>query len=185
MIGRVLGSLGLVALLVGCGLSPESHPRVLDAGDAPRGVDTTPVPAASGSSRILVYWSRNNVLVAVSRAVTAQPDPSLALQALVAGPTRREQDAGLVSAVSPRLFAAEVAQGSGGVVIVENPAPDASSSGRTDEVFAYAQVVLTLTSLTDVNGVRFVRDGQPLAVPRSDGTLSLGPLTRRDYGDLL
>jgi spore germination protein GerM len=154
----------------------------LGSADVPQGARVTASPASSGSARALVYLIHDGVLVAVSRAVPPDPSPAAVLQALLGGPSRRERDAGLVTAVT-----AATVNGSpeGGVVTVEVPAPDASSSGRTDEVLGFGQIVLSLTSLRDITAVRFTRDGQSLSVPRSDGSLSAAPLTRRDYTGLL
>jgi spore germination protein GerM len=178
-----LVGISLLAILTGCGLHSDEHPRALDRRSAPINLNSTARPVVSGASRALVYLSRSGVLVAVARAVPSQPSPAVVLQALLAGPSGREQDAGLTTAV-PR---ATVVDSSlvGGEISVEVPAQEASSSGRTDEVLGFGQIVLTLTSLPDVAGVRFVRDGHDLPVPRSDGSLSSGPLTRRDYADLL
>lgn len=183
---RVLTSVILVGLsLSSCGLRPDPHPRALGADAVPRGVQGRPPQASTGTMRILVYFSRDTVLVAVPRAVRSGSDPSTALQSLTAGPSRREQDAGIVSAVSATTFGPQVTVGPDGVAVVDSPGTEKDSSGRTDEVLAFAQVVLTLTSLPDVQAVSFRREGRPLPVPRGDGTLNADPLTRRDYADLL
>jgi hypothetical protein len=129
-----------------------------------------------------VYLIHDGVLVAVARAVPPDPTPASVLQVLLAGPSRRERDAGLVTALTN---AAVQGQPQAGLVTVEVPAPDGSGSGRTDEVLGFGQIVLSLTSLRGIKEVRFTRAGRPLAVPRSDGSLNPAPATRRDYADLL
>lgn len=165
-----------------CGVGPQERPQLLRAQDAPAGALASPSPAVSGAARVLVYLVNDGVLVAVSRAVPPAPTAQTVLQALLAGPTRREKDAGLVSAVPPSVV---LAAGVTGVVHVDVPPRDSASAGRTDEILGYAQIVLTLTTLRAVTGVEFDRDGKPLPVPRSDGSLTPGPLTRRDYVALL
>jgi spore germination protein GerM len=169
-------------LLSGCGLPPDNSPQLLTSADEPRGARATPKPTASGTARALVYLIHDGVLVAVARAVPSHPTPAAVLEALLAGPTVREQDAGLISAATA---ATVTGPPYAGTVTVEVPAPDASSSGRTDEVAGFGQIVLSLTSLPGITAVRFTRDGQALAVPRADGSLNPGPATRRDYADLL
>lgn len=176
------GILVLVGLLAGCGLPPDHNPQLLTSADEPRGARATPKPTASGAARALVYLIHDGVLVAVSRAVPPHPTPAAVLQALLAGPTLREQDAGLVSAATAGTV---TGQPQAGIVTVDVPAPDANSSGRTDEVAGFGQIVLSLTSLPGITAVRFTREGQPLAVPRADGSLNPAPATRRDYADLL
>jgi hypothetical protein len=64
---------------------------------------------------------------------------------------------------------------------------NARSKGcRSDEVLAYGQMVCALTSQgADVGTVSFASGGQPLAVPRADGSLVAGALTIADYADPL
>lgn len=178
----VASLVGGMVLLTGCGLSAESDPRLLGPADVPAGARTNASPVASGATRVLIYLVLDDVLVAVSRSVPPSPTPSTVLQSLMTGPTQRERDAGLVTALSSATVQGDARAG---VVSVEVPAPDESSSGRTDEVLGFGQIVLTLTSLRDVTAVRFVRDGKLLPVPRADGSLNPDPLTRRDYIDLL
>ena len=170
-----------VLLLGGCGLPPDSSPRLLSRDDVPRGVNTTPSPASTGTARVLVYLIHDGVLVAVARAAPA-PTPSDVLQALLGGPSRREQDAGLVTAVSTAAVDGARTSGRrhGGV-----PCARRQQQRAHDEVLAFGQIVLTLTSIRGVTAVRFTRDGRPLSVPRSDGSLNPAPLTRRDYSELL
>ena len=173
-----------VALLAARGVRPQSHPNLLDPSTAPLGgLLGTPSPAPTGSARALIYLNRDGTLVAVVRRVPSPATPSEALAALVTGPTDREQQAGLASSVPPPW---KLAPGSpfSGLVRVEIGAVSSTSS-RNDEVLAFAQAVLTLTSLPDVKGVLFVRDGKALPVPRADGSLSALPVARSDYASLL
>ncbi len=184
---RSAASLGvtLALLAAGCGISAESQPRTLDPGSAPfRSVGQSPTAAPSGAGRALVYLVRDGAIVAVVRRVPDPPSPDAVLAALVAGPSGRESDAGLTTAVLSGITLDQ--QGiDARVAYVDVPASSATESGRNDEVLAFAQIVVTLTALPNVTGVRFLRDGQPLDVPRADGSLAQIPLTRRDYTDLL
>lgn len=175
----------LVLLAAGCGISAESQPRTLDPGSAPfRSIAQSPTAAPVGAGRALIYLVRDGAIVAVVRRVPEPPTPDAVLAALVVGPSGRESDAGLTTAVLSGITLDQ--QGSDAKVASVNvPAKSKSDSGRNDEVLAFAQIVVTLTALPDVTGVRFLRDGMPLDVPRADGSLASVPLTRRDYTDLL
>lgn len=172
-------------LAAGCGVSAESQPRSLDPGSAPfRGIGESATAAPVGAGRALVYLVRDGAIVAVVRRVPEPPTAEAVLAALVVGPSERESDAGLTTAVLSGTTL-DRQEPSARVAYVDVPETDETESGRSDEVLAYAQIVVTLTSLPSVTGVRFLRDGQPLDVPRADGSLARAPLTRRDYTALL
>ena len=57
---------------------------------------------------------------------------------------------------------------------------------RSGEVLAYGQIVCALTSGdAEIDTVSFVIRGEPLAVPRADGSLAGRELTIADYASLL
>jgi len=173
-----------VLLLTGCGVGAQSRPTSLDPSAAPLGgLLGTPSPAPTGSARALIYLDRAGTLVAVVRRVPAPAAPGQVLAALVTGPTRREQQAGLVSSV-PISWHLVDSSPTVGIVRVEI-ASTSGASGRNDEVLAFGQAVLTLTSLPGVTGVEFVQDGKVLPVPRADGSLASAPVSRSDYAALL
>ena len=178
-------AVALALLAAGCGVSAESQPRALDPGSAPfRSIAQSPTAAPVGAGRALVYLVRGGAIVAVVRRVPEPPTPDAVLAALVVGPSGRESDAGLTTAVLSGTTLDK--QGTAArVAYVDVPASATTESGRNDEVIAYAQIVVTLTALPAVTGVRFLRDGQSLDVPRADGSLVRIPLTRRDYTPLL
>lgn len=175
--------LGAVALLTACGVTPEQKARALDADAAPYRVVTRDAPDVSfGARRFSVFLVRQRALVAVPRRTTGAPTPPVLLSALAAGPSEAEQAAGITSGLSLGLEAA-VKSVDGGVVTVSLPAR--TDSTRTDAVLGFAQIVLTLTQLPAVTAVRFEAAGLPLQVPRADGSLADGALTRRDYAPLV
>ncbi len=170
-------------LTSGCGLAAESAPRALDRNTGPfQAVVTTASPAPTGTGRALIYLARDGAFVAVVRRVPVPPTPADVLAALEAGPNPREQDAGLTSAVPLKAKIDDRSRVPGNVVVEVPTAGDGAN--RTDEVLGFGQVVVTLSALPSVTGVRFVRNGRALSVPRGDGSLSDAPLVRRDYAEL-
>jgi hypothetical protein len=69
------------------------------------------------------------------------------------------------------------------VIAIDEPA---GAGARSDDVLAYGQIVCTLTGRgAEIGTVSFVSHGEPLAVPRPDGSLTGGELTISDYTSLL
>lgn len=169
--------------LAGCGVGPEGHARALGVQDAPAGVLVSPSGSAqaTGTSDEQLAYVRDARLATVTRAA-AEVTPAAVLRDLLGGPLPAEREQGLTTALPA---------GSGSLVGVEagvaSVALDGAllDNGRSDQVLALAQVVVTLDALPAVTGVRFLRDGQPLPVPRADGAVVGTPLTAADYRDLL
>lgn len=174
--------LALALACAGCGVSSESAPRPLGAVDlTPASPGPTPQPGARST---VLYLVRDAALAPVTRRTASTGSPRAALQLLLRGASPGESAQGLSSALGPEAVLLDELEVDGGLVTVPL-ADEPAGLGRSDEVLAYAQVVATLTALPGVTAVRFVRDGRALPVPRADGSLSDGPLARRDYADLL
>jgi spore germination protein GerM len=124
------------------------------------------------------------VLTAVRRDVATRSALS-ALEALVSGPTRGELGAGLSSVLSPGDVDLSLVSVRGAVVTVPLSGRPGGVTERADALLGYAQVVLTLTRLGAVDGVVFELEGEPLTVPRADGSLGAGELRAADYASLL
>jgi hypothetical protein len=179
---RRLAVVFLALALAGCGVPVDNQPRDLGRSQVAYGSDA-PAPDRFGPAVERLYLVRDGKLVRVLRRTPAARTPEQMVQDLVAGPTRAEQQDGLTSTLSQmRVGSTIVAQRRAAVEIGAPPVAGA----RSDEVLAYAQIVCTLTSQgAEVGTVSFTRDGQALAVPRGDGSLSTGALTIADYADLI
>ncbi|GAA3452466.1 GerMN domain-containing protein [Dactylosporangium matsuzakiense] len=175
---------GLVLLaLAGCGVPAEDSPRLLPS-FGPTGMPATAPPAPSpGLATEVLYFVRDGMLVAVRRGAASPLPAEVQLEQLLAGPTGAERDAELTSVLTGTQISAAV-HVQGGLATVDIGSQPAST-GRSDEVLAYGQIVCTLTSRPDVGSVTFRYDNQVLNVPRADGSLAPGPLTAADYASLL
>ena len=172
-------------LLTACGVPPESEPRRVDAPRSPFASHgtSTPEPTDSGTTPEHLCFVREDMLVTVVRRLAADPSVETQLRHLFAGPTDAERSEKLTNPLSEGDISADVRL-SGGEATVEF-APEVSTTGRTDEVLIYGQIVCTLTTRPDVSGVSFYQEGQRLGIPRYDGSLTQAPLTRADYADLI
>jgi spore germination protein GerM len=181
----VLATAGLLLAVAACGIPPESTARGIQPPPGPYQLTTLNPPAPSPSGAVIeqLFFIKDGKLVPVERRVARQRTAQDQMTDLLAGATDAEQNSGVSSA----LPGANVI---GGVHVTDQIAtvdlgPGFGDSGRNDAVLAFGQVVCTLDSRADVNGVVFQQNGQPVGVPRATGLVSAGPLTTADYASLL
>ncbi len=182
----VLAAAGL--LLSGCGVRTQAQPTTVQPPPGPFSALASAQPAApstdpSGPIRQPVYFVKGGKVAPVTRGSVVAPDVEDLVALLRAGPTQAEQDAGFTTTLSGAQLVIGVH--TEGPTVVVDLAPADEGSARSDEALAYAQIVTTLCTRPDVSAVSFVRDGQPVPVPRGDGQLSTGPLTPADYADVI
>lgn len=180
------GAAALCSLLVlsGCGSSPSGEVKDIDPLSLPpRLLESAPVrPSASPDSvgsTIGAYFLRGTKLRLVARAVTGATGPA-ALQELLdnlaAGPDASDRQRGLSTALPPTTRLA-VTGLDGGLATVD------LSFGQVppDQTTAIAQIVLTATSLPQVNRLLLTFEGKPLQAPLASGAQTDRPLSRSDY----
>ncbi len=179
---RLLTVAVLVALVpAGCGVPVDTHPRAIDNPHVLRSDE--PLAANAGPRLVRLYLVRAGRLERVSHRVAATPTPAEQLAELLNGPSEQDSAKGLTSALTTMTIEGMTITNRRAVVVVGQPPV---TGARSDEVLAYGQIVCTLTSQgADVGTVSFVSGGEPLAVPRADGSLSEGDLTIADYADLV
>lgn len=176
---------GAVTLAVAsaCGVSTQDRPVTVARDAVPFSLlesTTTTQPGAPGTT-VTIYLVGSAGLVPVTRSVAGRPGPTTAFGALEDGPTTAESAAGLVSkVVGDSAVLVGVRDGLATVRL-------GSGLGASDAVALepIAQIVLTLTDLPGIDHVAFVIDGEQVAVPRADGSLSSAPVTRAEYAALV
>ncbi len=191
-----LAKLSLLLLLLcvtGCGLPRSGQLQRIDPDQVPYALsstaDATDGQDSSGAStgQAKVYWlDSNQQVISVSvRLVTSGPSARLteSLELLSSGPTDRQRGLGFGTALGPGVVITVVAITDRIADLELTAAVAAPSANRLP--LAIGQVVLTATSNPDIDAVRFVRNGQPWAVPLVGGALTPGPLGRAQYADLL
>ncbi|WP_130513311.1 GerMN domain-containing protein [Krasilnikovia cinnamomea] len=178
--------MAVAGLVAGCGIPVERQPRTVEP---PRGpfagtAATTPAaPPQAGTVAQVLYFVRGGALVAVVRRVKNPPTVDGHLQQLLGGPTAAEAGTGLLNALAGNAVIAGV-RVEGTRAIVELGDPPQGGSPR-DEVLALGQVVCTLTARADIASVSFTHAGQPVGVPRADGSLTHSALTAADFAKLI
>jgi spore germination protein GerM len=174
----------IVLTVAGCGISPQSTAQPIAPPRAPflTTLSPSPVPTATGPVIETLYLVHNGLLVPRVRHVASQSTVEELVFDLLAGPTEAESSDGLSSALAGVQVSGVRLQSGLATVDLSEPI---EGGGRNDELLAYAQVVCTLTGRAEVQGVSFTRAGKPIDVPRGDSSVSPGPLTMRDYEQLL
>lgn len=185
MTPRLLMAAIVVVLLTSCGVGTESRADVVDDDRVPFGLldaDRQPVTGPSPDGQVLVdvYFSDENdgVLAGVTRRV-GTPSLDEALAELERSPTDAEAAAGLLSALA-EVEAIAGTEVSRGVATIDLSESFAEISGA-DQLVAIAQLVYTATARPGIGQVTFTLEGQPIEVPRGDGSLTSDAVTRGDY----
>ena len=190
--------LGTVAASCGAGQGAES------AGPVPTGptggdvsgtsAGTTSIVNEGGSStssgtgtRVSyeVWFTRGESLFVVRRDQPSTPRVgTAAMEALLAGPTPREQAAAVGSQIpaGTQFLGLTV---DAGIATVDLTSEFESGGGSASMNMRIAQVVYTLTQFPTVKGVLFELDGQRVDVLGGEGVIVDQPVTRKDYRDLL
>lgn len=183
---RIVSAMLSLGVLASCGIPPESSPRPVDPPRGPFQALASRSPATgttSGTVPEQLFLVRDGRLVMVTRHVVREPTVDSLMVDLLDGPTASEREAGFTSALLGGRVVAQVRLIDSRAVV--ELAVVIEGAGRNDEMLGYAQLVCTLTARPEIHGVTFTRDGQPIAVPRDDGSLSVGPLTTADYRQLI
>ena len=184
-----------VAVASGCGVPVQQSSTPITTGpalaelvaptttpSAPAPVLPPPSPEMTDESLPVELWFvRDDRLVRAPHRLRLPAQLSDLVAALRNGPSAADRDRGVRSAVPPAEdLATEVA---GGVATVALSSDFVILPGA-DQVLAIGQVVRTLTSFPGVGQVVFTVNGQPIGVPRGDGTAASGPVSGDDYAVL-
>lgn len=162
--------------------TPTTAPMPLPSTTTTVAPSTTTTTAAPLYPRTL-FFVRDGKLVAVTRFVPAPPTAAEVIADLTAGSQPTDQPTGLRAVVRPEHVASVVT--TGGIARVGLTADFGERLPAGEQQLAIAQLVYTLTALPGIGQVAFERDTQPIDVPRSDGSLASGLITREDFPDVL
>lgn len=173
--------LAVSLFLAACG-SAEEAPRPAAPPETTGAGETLPAPVETAD--VAVYFSRGEQIGAAHRVVEATAGiGSAALEALLAGPTSGEQEAGLATLIpdGTELLGLTV---DGGVATVDLSQEFESGGGSLSMRMRVAQVVHTLTQFPTVERVAFRLDGRPVESIGGEGVVVSPPVGRADFEDL-
>lgn len=135
--------------------------------------------AAPSTSRVAVYFLRGEKLGVGAREAEGQAVARAALEALLAGPSAAEREAGLGTSIpdGTRLLDLAIADGT---ATVDLSGEYGTGGGSLSMLTRVAQVVATLTQFPTVERVAFRLDGEPVDAIGGEGVLVDPPVTRAD-----
>jgi hypothetical protein len=174
----------LTAVLVvtmGCGVPSSEAPEPLAPDLAAIGEVPERVEPTTGVTRVGIAWIRGRKLQVVDRPVDAEgrlERVNVALDALVSGTLPVAEEAGLVSLVPSDAVLDAGLSGRRATVALD------LGSGESDPL-AIGQVAMTVLAVKGVQSVEFTVNGRKTDVPLPSGEVSDGPVTVRDYADVL
>lgn len=169
--------------LAACSVGAEDDAHRIAPDQVPFGLlepPATSAPPASGEA-VGLYLVRDDRLTLVSRTLASGAGLPELLGALSTGPTEGEQARGIESLLPPDQIA-DVGTERG---VAEVDLSPAFSDLRPEvQTLALAQIVFTLTGRSGIGSVDFTIDGEPVEVPRADGSLTTESLARDDFAEL-
>lgn len=186
---------GLLVALAGCGVPTSGKATPVPSEQVPFGLLSpgAAAPAPHPSTRPsrfgalpTVYFLRNDKLLG-SPVPRAAADPHAALVQLVAalsaGPTSEQRAAGLDSAL-PQGLRLAVHDLTNGVATIDLQGEGSAKVGDQGPL-AVGQIVLTATSVPEVDSVLLTRQGKSVEAQLAAGELTDQPLTPDEYLSLV
>ncbi len=190
---KLLLCLALVLGITGCGL-PQSGPVRPIAGERIPAALSSNSPAtqpqarpATGSGRTQLHWlAANRQVVPVNvelLTMGASARLTEALELLAAGPTQQQRSLGFSTALSPGVVITVFSINNRNAILELDATEAALTPAQLP--LAIGQIVLTVTSNSEIDNVTFMQAGQPIGVPLIGGALTTQPLGRSSYSGLL
>lgn len=187
MTARTALAAAVLVVCGACGVPTDDEARVARPDDVPFGLldpdrqaTAGDPPAGATIAEVYLFADEEATLVPVARRVDG---PSLAttLAELERSPSDAEAAAGLRSALADSDVIAGAA--TAGETATVDLGEGFSVIGGAEQLVAISQIVFTATARPGVVQVTFTLDGRPIEIPRGDGSLTSGAVTRDDYGD--
>ena len=188
---RALAALliAVMAVLVACGVpADETQPREIATDDvqfdllAPSSTSTSTTVGPGGEQSVEVFLLRNEQLAPVPRSVPAGSDARDVIRILLGGTQGNETTRGYGTAIPDGTDLLGTSLDAGTLTLDLSEELNAVQGER--QMIAIAQMVFTATELAGIDGVRFQIEGEPVEVPKGDGTSTSAPVRQSDYPDL-
>lgn len=190
-------SLLLTAALLAssCGVVANDAPQAIASENLPAGLldpnpgTSTTLAGSPSTTAVPVYFivrvGDQDRLAEVTREVNEPTSAGDRIGALFSQPTADEADSGITSSIPADLVLLDdpVLSEETGVLTV-NLSSELFGIQSAELTRAVAQIVYTVTELTDVLKVRFLVDGEATPVPNDDGVEKEAAVGKADYRSL-
>ncbi len=179
--------LGSVVVAAACGVPEERHAQPEPAASVPFGLldrnapPLLPPVTAAGAETVSLCFVRDDTVVVVETALDPPMELTDVVDALVEPP--EDADASLRTAIGEPPLVGDVQVTAGAASVDLLPAITAMSG--EEQLLAVAQLVCTLSGRPGVGPVTFTLEGSAVDIPRGDGSLTSGPVSRDDYSNVL
>jgi hypothetical protein len=172
----------VVVAVASCGVPGQTEPTQLANDNVRAATPTTRFPPGTAVRRIEMCFVSGDHLIAILVPLPSPLTVPRTLEALVKA-SRSRLPAGAESTVNnPKLLTARTTMR--GIAQLDFSA-DFARISRREQVLTVAQVVCTLTSMPGIGQVLFTAVGQPIDIPRANGSVTRSPVSRADYATLL
>lgn len=181
---RILLGVAVVAA-AGCSPLTDSQPHEVADDAVPFDLLSPDAPSLIRETTgvaVTVCLVGNDLLVPVTRTLEGPVKPADLLRSLSQDVSDAEAQFGLRTALTDAAAIARVRVRAGTAQVDLERIPRAGGGTST---IAVAQIVCTLTSQPGIGLVAFRVDGAPVQVPRADGSLADGPVSRDDFEALI
>jgi hypothetical protein len=194
--GKVVAALaGTVAValavsLAGCGVPRERQFQPIGADETPIAIGSTPSSVEEADKTAGIAAPRGIYLVNAESLIVRRPRGGItgvaeALELLTSPTPSRQPELRSALQVGDILALHTDSASPARLVLTIDLAPTFLDLPVDEQRLALAQIVLTVTDQAVDVGVSFAIDGSVVNVPRSDSSVSDGPVGRADYVDLL
>jgi spore germination protein GerM len=175
----------VVGLVTACGIPKDGQPRLI--AEEPEGFNTSTQPTTDvGGRNVDVYLidgqSNPLKLAARERSTTQQPGPLEAVQALLLGLSKPDDEAGYQTKIPQDTQLRDDSKVQGDTVTIDLSS-EISTISAQNAVQAYAQLVYTATQYSPgPSQVQFMTEGKPIKAQTEAETKPT--VTRADYPSL-
>lgn len=186
---RPIFGVTLVCLLASCSIRGENVDHVLPSDTYVVNFPTTettltPAPTPVSKVGVIIYMIFEDGLLGRSRLIEPTSDPEIVIELLATGPDSYETAAGIRSGLFSEVALITSVGIDGRAIVIDLEKSFADVPGG-EQILILGQIVLSLFAFSDIEGVQFTMESQPVSVVGASGKSIDRLITRSDFAILL